>query len=236
MKLLALETSTERMSLGLQNGDHQWTHEAEGGAMASSTLIPAIMDLLHQADLRLPELQAICFGRGPGAFTGLRTACAVAQGLALGADLPVLPIDTLHIVAEAARSHSPRVLVVMDARMNQVYTAAGEWLDGQWHSLQAPQLAHPSQVQVPAGWHEQGFVLAGTAWGVPELQTELQTLLSDKAQAMALWPQASALLRLGAASWQRGEALPADQALPVYVRDQVALTTQERLALKAATP
>ena len=234
MNLLALDTSTERMSLAVQHGERQWTLDAEGGAMASATLIPTILDLLQQAQMQLPELQAICVGRGPGAFTGLRTACAVAQGLALGASLPVLPIDTLQIVAEAARAHSPRVLVVMDARMSQVYTAAWEWLGGQWHSLQAPQLASPSQVQRPAGWREQGFVLAGSAWGVPGLQAELQTLLSDQAQAMALWPQATALLRLGAAAWQRGEALPADQALPVYVRDQVALTTSERLALKAA--
>ena len=235
MKLLALETSTQRMSLAVQNGDVCLRHDAEGGAQASATLIPAIMTLLAQAQLTLPELQAICFGRGPGAFTGLRTACAVAQGLALGADLPVLPMDTLLGVAEAARAQHSRVLVVMDARMGQVYAAAYEWREDQWHTLQAPQLAQPSEVQVPAAWTSQACVVAGNAWAAPELQAALQALLSDQVQALSLWPQASALLRLGAAAWQRGEALPADQALPLYVRDQVALTTAERLALKATS-
>lgn len=236
MKLLALDTSTERMSLAVQNGHVCLNHEAEGGAQASTDLIPAIMTLLAQAQLTMPELQAICFGQGPGAFTGLRTACAVAQGLALGADLPVLPMDTLLGVAEAARGHDTRVLVVMDARMGQVYAAAYAWQGDQWQTLQAPQLCQPADVQVPAAWTSQTHVLAGNAWAVPALQTSLQALLTDQAQVRPSWPEASALLRLGAAAWQRGEALPADQALPVYVRDQVALTTAERLALKATSP
>lgn len=236
MKLLALDTSTERMSLAVQNGSVCLSHEAEGGARASSTLIPAIMALLAQAQLTLPELQAVCFGQGPGAFTGLRTACAVAQGLALGADLPVLPVDTLLGVAEAARGHDTRVLVVMDARMGQVYAAAYAWQGDQWQTLQAPQLCQPTDVQVPTAWTSQAHVLAGNAWAVPALQTSLQALMTDQAVVRPSWPEASALLRLGAAAWQRGEALPADQALPVYVRDQVALTTAERMALKASSP
>ena len=236
MKLLALDTSTECMSLAVQNGSVCLSHEAEGGARASSTLIPAIMALLAQAQLTLPELQAICFGQGPGAFTGLRTACAVAQGLALGADLPVLPVDTLLGVAEAARGHDTRVLVVMDARMGQVYAGAYAWVDDQWQTLQAPQLCQPADVQVPAAWTSQAHVLAGNAWAVPALQTSLQALVTDQTVVRPSWPEASALLRLGAAAWQRGEALPADQALPVYVRDQVALTTAERMALKASSP
>lgn len=236
MKLLALDTSTKRMSLAVQNGGVCLSHEAEGGARASSTLIPAIMTLLDQAQLTLPELQAICFGQGPGAFTGLRTACAVAQGLALGADLPVLPVDTLLGVAEAARGHDTRVLVVMDARMGQVYAAAYAWQGDQWQTLQAPQLCQPADVQVAAAWTSQAHVLAGNAWAVPALQTSLQALVTDQTVVRPSWPEASALLRLGAAAWQRGEALPADQALPVYVRDQVALTTAERMALKASSP
>ena len=124
MKLLAIDCSTDRMSLALADGDLHWQHEGAGGAQASAALIPAIMGLLDEAQLTLKELDAIAFGRGPGAFTGLRTACAVAQGLALGADLPVLPIDTLLLLGEAARVHSPRVLCVLDARMGQVYVAA----------------------------------------------------------------------------------------------------------------
>lgn len=237
MKLLALETSTERMSLGLQDGDRQWTHEAEGGAQSSALLIPAIMSLLEEAQLRLNELDAIGLGQGPGAFTGLRTACAVAQGLALGANLPVLPIDTLLCVAEDARTHCPRVLVVMDARMNQVYSGAYEWQHNTWHTLQTPHLANPSDLTVPREWAGQDMALAGNTSASPALHAELQQLPHlPVAHWLSLWPSASALLRLGAAAWQRGEAVAPELALPVYVRDQVALTTAERMQLKAATP
>ena len=236
MKLLALETSTDRLSVALQNGDHRWQHDAEGGAQSSALLIPAVMNLLAQAGLRLSDLQAICLGQGPGAFTGLRTACAVAQGLALGADLPVLPIDTLLCVAEDARATSPQVLVVMDARMNQVYVGAYAWQDGVWQTLQAPCLSEPSAVRAPAAWAATGYVLAGNAWATPGLQAPLQAALDGPVQTLVLWPQALALLRLGTQAWARGDAVPPELALPVYVRDQVALTTAERLALKATAP
>lgn len=233
MKLLALDTSTERMSLAVQHGDVCLSHEGQGGALASASLIPEVMALLAQADLKLTDLQAICLGQGPGAFTGLRTACAVAQGLALGAGLPVLPIDTLLCVAEAARHEGERVLVVMDARMGQVYAGAYAWQDGQWRTLQAPYLASPLDVQRPPEWASTAFVLAGNAWLQPALQAELQHL--QPSSTCAVWPQATALLRLGAAAWARGEAVAPDAALPVYVRDQVALTTAERTALKAVS-
>ena len=103
-KFLAFDTSTDRLSIAVTDGARVWQHSGAGGAQASSTLIPAILALLAEAGLQLGELDAIAFGRGPGSFTGLRTACAVAQGLAFGArqgaGMPVLPIDTLMAVAE----------------------------------------------------------------------------------------------------------------------------------------
>lgn len=234
MNFLAIETSTDRLSLAVQNADQCWAFEGAGGAQSSATLIPAIMDLLLQAQLTLKDLDAIAFGRGPGAFTGLRTACAVTQGLALGANLPVLPVDTLLCVAEAARASHARVLVLMDARMHQVYAAAYEWRNEQWHLVQAPQLRHPSEVCVPTDWQGQPFALAGNAWSAADVHASLQHLQSPDMLILPLWPQATPLLRLAAMAWQRGEAVDADQALPLYLRDQVALTTAERLALKAA--
>jgi tRNA threonylcarbamoyladenosine biosynthesis protein TsaB len=234
MKLLALETSTDRLSLAVQNGERRWAFEGAGGAQSSATLIPAVMNLLQQAQLSLNDLDAIAFGRGPGAFTGLRTACAVAQGLALGANIPVLPIDTLLCVAEAARPHAERVLVLMDARMQQIYAAAYEWHNDQWHCKQAPHLAHPEDLTLPEAWHGQTMALAGNAMTAPDLQAGLQHLLTAPLQVLDMWPQATPLLRLATMAWLRGEAMNADQALPFYVRDQVALTTAERLALKAS--
>ena len=234
MNLLALDCSTDRLSLAVQHEDRVFTHHGLAGAQASATVIDAVLALLVQAKLPMASLQAIAFGRGPGAFTGLRTACSVAQGLALGAGLPLLPIDTLLCVAEAARTSSERVLVLMDARMQQVYAAAYEWQDAQWHCVQAPQLLYPAAVALPDGWTPSTCVIAGNALTSPDLQDGLQHLHTSQALKAALWPQATPMLQLAHAAWLRGDAVDADQALPVYVRDQVALTTAERLALKAA--
>ena len=125
MKLLAFDTSTEAMSIAVAHGAQLWQHTGAGGAQASSTLIPAIQALMAQAGLRLEQLDAIAFGRGPGSFTGLRTACSVAQGLAYGAKVPLLPVDTLLAVAEEARHAfgAQQVVAALDARMEQVYAA-----------------------------------------------------------------------------------------------------------------
>ena len=128
MKLLAFDTSTETLSIAVAPGDGRPVLERSGpgGAQASAALIPAIEDLLAQAGLALGELDAIAFGRGPGSFTGLRTAAAVAQGLGFGSGVPVLGVETLLAVAEEAHGHTglARVVAMLDARMGEVYFAA----------------------------------------------------------------------------------------------------------------
>src|SRR3989441_9854458 len=138
--LLAFDTSTEVMSVALLRAGSLSVREGEGGAQASMRLIPEALRLLSDAGCALRDVDAIAFGRGPGAFTGLRTACSVAQGLAFGAGKPVLPVDSLLAVAEDARSsvapHS--VWVAMDARMNEIY-AAHYGFDGErWDTVTAP--------------------------------------------------------------------------------------------------
>jgi tRNA threonylcarbamoyladenosine biosynthesis protein TsaB len=125
MKLLAFDTSTEVMSIAVQRGAQVFTHTGAGAAQASSTLIPAIQALMAQAGLQFAQLDAIVFGQGPGSFTGLRTACSVAQGLAFASGLQVLPVDTLLAVAEAAHlaTQAPRICAALDARMGEVYYA-----------------------------------------------------------------------------------------------------------------
>ena len=241
MKLLAIDCSTERMSVALAQGDRRWTHEGAGGAQASATLIPAIMGLLDEAQLTLKELDAIAFGRGPGAFTGLRTACAVAQGLALGAGLRLLPIDSLLMLAHASRSSNLslreakrrsnpqffRVLSVLDARMGQVYVAAYEHGPDGWRCLQAPSLSQPEALVLPADWQEQGFWLASNAHAIyPEA---FASTLSQGGVAFEAWPQAMAMLDLATLAYARGESVSPAEALPLYVRDKVALTSAERL-------
>ncbi|NDC62145.1 MAG: tRNA (adenosine(37)-N6)-threonylcarbamoyltransferase complex dimerization subunit type 1 TsaB, partial [Betaproteobacteria bacterium] len=172
MKLLAIDTSTEHMRLALQAVDQVWTHDGVGAQQSSSTLIPAIMDLLLQGGMALQQLDAIAFGQGPGAFTGLRTACAVAQGLALGAKLPLLPIDSLMCVAESACPLGPRVMCVMDARMGQVYHAAYERSTRGWTGLYPAQLSRPDELTWPSHWQSSSALLAGNA--VTSLQADLQ--------------------------------------------------------------
>jgi tRNA threonylcarbamoyladenosine biosynthesis protein TsaB len=245
---LALETSTDTLSLAVARDAHTWTHTSAGGARTSTHMIPQTLALLKEAGLTLTDLQAVVFGRGPGAFTGLRTACAVAQGLAYGADLPVLPIDTLLAVAEEARMTRKaagaalvnRVLAVMDARMDQVYVAAYQFtafdvaienhaMPGTWHCVQAPELHSPESLHWPSDWAPDSFIAAGNAWPVYAGRWPT-TLIAEQVAAL---PTAAALLRLASAAWAAGLAVPPEEALPLYIRDKVAQTTDERLQLKA---
>ena len=247
---LALETSTDTLSLAVARGTQTWTHTSAGGALTSTHMIPQTLALLKEAGLALTDLQAVVFGRGPGAFTGLRTACAVAQGLAFGAGIPVLPIDTLLAVAEEARAARvangseplTRVLAVMDARMAQVYAAAYEFtpsaanaateadpLQGTWRCVQPPELHSPESLHWPADWSQNSFIAAGNAW--PVYVGHWPAALTTP-QRMAL-PTAAALLRLAPSAWAAGEAVPPEEALPLYIRDKVAQTTDERMKIKA---
>jgi tRNA threonylcarbamoyladenosine biosynthesis protein TsaB len=178
----------------------------------------------------LPQLDAIVFGRGPGSFTGLRTACAVAQGLAFGADILVLPVDTLLAVAEEARvlagvNDQPlTVLAMLDARMDEVYSAAWDW-DGQRWTLRQPlQVGGPQHVLLPDAPR---VLLAGNAF---EAYGE-RLPAGERVQAL---PTAAALLRLAPSLFADGHAVPAEQAMPLYIRDKVAQTTAERMAEREA--
>jgi len=228
---LAFDTSTDVLSLAVAQGEKSWTQTLPGGAQASASLIPAVMDLLAQAGMPLASLDAIVFGRGPGSFTGLRTACAVAQGLALGAQLPVLPVDTLLAVAEEARvqAGSPdslTVLAMLDARMDEVYSAVYRWSSGAWAVLSPLQVCPPERVAVPT---DAEVLLAGNVFDAYGERLPA----GHRVQAL---PTASALLRLAPALWASGQAVPADEAMPLYIRDKVAQTTAEREAHKAMQP
>src|SRR3990167_8697022 len=142
MNLLAFDTSTDTMSIAVartvDGRVQQWQHTGVGGAQASTGLIAAILALMQQAQLKFDALDAICFGSGPGSFTGLRTACSVAQGLAFGAGVPVLAVDSLLAVAEDARhaalgaQASVQITALLDARMDEMYCATFAFTAGQW--------------------------------------------------------------------------------------------------------
>ncbi|TXT38789.1 MAG: putative protease [Comamonadaceae bacterium] len=235
MNLLAFDTSTERMSIALQRGAGAaatiWQHDAAGGALTSTHLIPEIQRLMALAGLQFGDLSAIVFGAGPGSFTGLRTACSVAQGLGFGAAVPVLPVDTLLAVAQDAHQQlgAPERLAVtalLDARMDELYTANYLFESGLWTCTKRYSLISPEALACDAD-----HVLAGNVFA--EYGERLPQMGQARVQAL---PTALALLRLAPALLAGGAAVSAEQALPTYIRDKVAQTTQERLAAKLAQP
>jgi tRNA threonylcarbamoyladenosine biosynthesis protein TsaB len=225
----AFDTSTESMAVALASAGARACWNGEGGAAASATLLPRLQSMLRAQGLTPRDLRAIAFGRGPGAFTGLRTACAVAQGLALGAGAVVLPIDSLLIVAEDAWVQCGRPLrfdagVAMDARMGELYAARYRRHGDGWDVVALPALVDPRALaQAWGGWPG---VVAGSGLGPCGLP---QTVLALERCA----DRADALLRLALAAFARAEGRDAAQALPVYLRDKVALTTAERAARQA---
>lgn len=223
MNLLAFDTSTEALSVAVASHGTTLVQHGEGGARSSSTLIPTLLALLQEAGLALRDLDAIVFGSGPGSFTGLRTACSVAQGLAFGAGVSVLPVETLMAVAdEACRQADVRdVLALLDARMDEVYMARYVHDGRRWHRDGPVQLAAPEAVSVREGAAMAGNVFPAYGERLPRAAGRIEAL-----------PTAGALLRLAPALLADGEGRPADQALPLYVRDKVAQTTAERAAAR----
>lgn len=245
MNLLAFDTSTEMMSVAVQRAPLKtgetpqvWQHTALGGALTSANLIPAIEALMTQAGLQFAQLDAIAFGSGPGSFTGLRTACAVAQGLAFGAGLKVLPIDSLLCVAEQARNQHAsdqghfRVMALLDARMDEMYGAGFEFKNGAWMETVACGLIRPEDLE-----YNTERTLAGNVFGAygERFPLPLGVLAEFAPVRMDALPTATAMLRLAPALLAAGAAVEPDQALPRYIRDKVAKTTLERAAEKAMT-
>ncbi len=223
MRIFALDTSTEYCSVALWQ-DGMVTARSELAGQKHSELLMAMVDaLLRDAGVKLAQLDGIAFGKGPGSFTGVRIACGATQGLAFGAGLPVAGVCTLEALAEA--SGQPRVIAVLDARMGEIYHAAYERHGDAWSVVSEPCLCLPQHApELPgAGWHGvgSGFALHGAA-----LQARYAGRISTVDGTVV--PQAAAIAALGAAQFGLGRGLDAALALPLYLRDKVALKTSER--------
>lgn len=234
-QLISLDTSTERVHVALLARGQTLVRVLSGGAQASVTLLPAMQELMSDAGLTWAQLDAIAFGAGPGAFTGLRTACSTAQGLALGVSKPVIPLDTLMLVAEDARLSAPdawaegdEVWVLQDARMDELYAGAFVWRDQQWHVTQSAQLWPLDEPR--RRWTQQAPKhLTGS--GLNAYPDQFDGLHVSHSWPTAM-PSGAAQASLASRAWQRGESVDAALALPRYVRDKVAQTTAERMAAK----
>lgn len=234
MHLLAIESSSETLSVALLADGQVLSREASEPRRHGSLILGLVDQLLAEAGIARRQLDAIAFGRGPGAFTGVRLACSVAQGLGFGLDRPVYPVSTLAALARAgfrAGAAGP-ALVLLDARMGELYAGGFQWADGTPQIVLEEQLTAPKDLDLPG---DDDWSVWGSGWSVhrAQLGPRLGIRLHGVAQAPQL-AHARDVAALALLQWRSGARPGALEALPVYLRDKVALTRAEREAAQAA--
>lgn len=222
MKLLGFDSSTEFLSVAVLADESIHYRQMMAGQSHSLKLMPMIHETMLEAGIMLADLDGLCYGSGPGSFTGLRIACGVAQGLALGADLRLAPVSTLLSLAEAAGAE--RVVSALDARMGEVYLAAYERVNGQWLPQVNPGLFAPSALPaLPGG----DWIAIGSGFdNYPVLGETYASQLGGFLPGR--FPDAREVILLGREQLMRGEGIDAAEAAPVYIRNKVALKMSER--------
>lgn len=228
MQILALDCSTEVCAVALGDGVN-WHEQSEvAGQRHSELLLPMIRAMLADCGVTLKQLDGVAFGAGPGSFTGLRIACGVAQGLALGAELPVVGVSTLEALAQTRRDQSggDRIIAAIDARMREIYVGAYERDLGHWREVIAPAVVAPDAAPVPEGG---GWIAAGSGFAAyPSLRAVYGAAISECDGSIV--PGATSVGKLALPRFLAGKGVPAREASPLYVRHHVALTIAERSA------
>lgn len=223
MNIVAFDTSTEYCSLALWLNGSLASRDVLAGQRHSELLLPMLQTMLNEAGVTLSQIDGIAFGAGPGSFTGLRIACSVAQGLAFSQDVPVIGISTLEALAQQV--DTPRVLAALDARMGELYFAAYEKTAVGWYSAHAPVLCRPETAPevTGGGW-------TGCGSGFDLYQSVLSERYNGSLQQIVpgCYPRAREMAQMAAIKFANGGGGPAEEALPVYIRDKVALTESER--------
>jgi tRNA threonylcarbamoyladenosine biosynthesis protein TsaB len=225
LNILGLECSTEQGSVALSCHGQLTQQSWHGGRGHAEGILSQVSVLLEQQSLALSQLNAIAFSQGPGSFTGVRTACGMAQGLSLGSGVPVVPVPTLMVLAQG--TNAERVVATLDARMGQIYLAAYERdRAGDWQTIINPMLCNPDQVPDLPG---EGWVVAGS--GTTLCEAVLAGRWQGKWRELVpeLYPEARHLLGIAERWHAQGKSCLPEQAGPLYLRDKVALTVEERL-------
>jgi tRNA threonylcarbamoyladenosine biosynthesis protein TsaB len=227
MKILAVDTSTEFCSVALRVADREIVRDCEAGQRHSSLLLPMIEEVLDEAQLELRQLDGIAFGAGPGSFTGLRIACGVVQGLAYSVNLPVYGVSSL--LALAHGSGASRVIAALDARMGEIYHAAFVYQDAAWQTVVEANLCRPAAAPMVdgSGWYGVGSGFGAHAVALSERYGA--ALAGTRPQAI---PHARGIAQLAQSAFAQGRGVPAKEALPLYIRDKVALTVSEQETLR----
>jgi tRNA threonylcarbamoyladenosine biosynthesis protein TsaB len=226
MNLLAIETATEYCSVALLHDGNVIDRSEFAPRRHAELVLPMAEALLAEAGITRRQLDAIAVGRGPGAFTGVRLAVSVAQGLALALDLPVVPVSSLAALAMQAPDNGAAVLAAIDARREEIYACAFRFDDdGLVEPLDAERVLAASDLTLPEA---EAWNVIGTGWHA------YGDAISERLPSEPRWadgtryPQACDVARLAAPLFAGGEGIPPEQALPVYLRDKVALTLEEQ--------
>lgn len=221
-RILAIDTATEACSVAIWNDGEVIALFEICPRTHTQRILPMVQQVLAESGLSLHQLDALAFGRGPGSFTGVRIGIGIGQGLALGADLPMIGVSTLQTLAQGAwrKTGACQVLAVLDARMGEVYWGQFEHkAAGQWSSTHSEAVMTPQQALMRAESLQGSWVSVGTGWQTyPDLIAGRGVDLSNGELAL---PQAEDMLPLALALWHSGKAVPVEQAEPIYLRNEV---------------
>ncbi|PKQ74303.1 tRNA threonylcarbamoyladenosine biosynthesis protein TsaB [Aeromonas sobria] len=221
LKILAVDTATEACSAALLVGDTLFSRWEEAPRDHTRKILPMVQAVLEDAGITLSDLDAIAFGRGPGSFTGVRIGISVAQGLAFGVGVPLIGISTLAAMAQGAYrlDGAKQVLTAIDARMNEVYFGRYELIDGRMQLVGDEVVSDPAALVDARGKQAGPVTCVGT--GFETYGETLGGLADELAVSQVRFPAAEDMLPLARAAWLAGEAVPVEQATPVYLRDKV---------------
>ncbi|MFU0853253.1 tRNA (adenosine(37)-N6)-threonylcarbamoyltransferase complex dimerization subunit type 1 TsaB [Kluyvera cryocrescens] len=223
MRILAIDTATEACSAALWNDGNTCAHFELCPREHTQRILPIVQDILTQGGVSLTDLDALAFGRGPGSFTGVRIGIGIAQGLALGAELPMIGVSTLATMAQGAwrKQGASRVLAAIDARMGEVYWAEYQRDEqGVWHGENTEAVLKPEAVQQRLAELEGEWATVGTGWAAwPDMTQGANVTLSD---GDVLLPEAEDMLPIACQLLEQGKTVAVDKAEPVYLRNEVA--------------
>ncbi|WP_407832807.1 tRNA (adenosine(37)-N6)-threonylcarbamoyltransferase complex dimerization subunit type 1 TsaB [Vibrio rotiferianus] len=221
-KILAIDTATENCSVALLVGDKVISRSEVAPRDHTKKVLPMVDELLKEAGLTLQELDALAFGRGPGSFTGVRIGIGIAQGLAFGADLPMIGVSTLAAMAQGSyrRHGATDVAVAIDARMSEVYWARyTRQENGEWAGVDAECVIPPARIAEEVQADDNTWTTAGTGWDA--YQDELGQLRLNLTAGEVLYPDSQDIVILAKQELEKGNTVPVEESSPVYLRDNV---------------
>ena len=221
-KILALDTSTENCSVALLVDERVYFRSEVAPRDHTKKILPMIDEVLKEAGITLADLDALAFGRGPGSFTGVRIGIGIAQGLAFGANLPMLAISTLEAMAQGAYrvNGATQVACAIDARMSEVYWGRYQRLEnGEWQVIDQECVIAPNVLCQQVSADESQWATVGTGWAAYE--KELTSLLLNCVEGGVLYPDAQDIVHIAQFAFNNGETVAVEDSSPVYLRDNV---------------